>query len=363
MSQARRAYIDWLRGLAVLCMIEWHVMDAWTSVPARASAIWPVAQWIGGWAAPLFLFLAGVAVPFAIAGHVAKGRDEPRATWLVARRGLEVFAIAHLFRVQSFLFNINAPLASLLAPDILNILGLGLAITAWLTGLARWTGVVGRIARLLVPAVAIIALTPLAPEWQWPAHLFPWLEAYIRPNGLGIFRLFPSVAFVPIGAFVGLLLAGARDEADERRLHLRLAVIGAAVAAIGYVLGTLTVAAWVPWTSVWAWPIWQAGIMTFALAAAWAIFGDGSPGLKPRGSIGPTWSPILVLGRTSLFVYWVHVELAYGVWSLPLHHKLPLVVSAIGVLGMVVAMYYAAGWWNRRTARPWIPIELQTVKQ
>ena len=88
-----------------------------------------------------------------------------------------------------------------------------------------------------------------------------------------------------------------------------------------------------------------------------------TPGLKPRGSIGPTWSPILVLGRTSLFVYWVHVELAYGVWSLPLHHKLPLVVSAIGVLGMVVAMYYAAGWWNRRTARPWIPIELQTVKQ
>jgi hypothetical protein len=349
----RRAYIDWLRGVAVLCMIEWHVVDAWTTMPARATVFWPVAQWIGGWAAPLFLFLAGVAVPFAIAGHVAKGQDDRRAAWLVARRGWEVFAIAHLFRIQSFLFNIQAPLASLLAPDILNILGLGLAITAWLTGLARRTGLIGRTVWLLVPAIAIVALTPLAPHWQWPAHLFPWLEAYIRPNGLGLFRLFPSVAFVPIGALVGLVMAGAGDEAAERRVHQRLAIAGATIAAMGYGLGELRIAAWLPWTSVWSWPVWQSGMMTLALAAAWALMRAWTTPTADRA-----WAPILMLGRTSLFVYWVHVELAYGVWSLPLHHRLPLAVSAIGVVGMVVLMYYAAGWWNERTKRPWIARQL-----
>jgi len=30
----RLASVDWLRGLAVLCMILWHVVDAWT-VPER----------------------------------------------------------------------------------------------------------------------------------------------------------------------------------------------------------------------------------------------------------------------------------------------------------------------------------------
>jgi len=346
----RRAHIDWLRGVAVLCMIEWHVLDAWTTVPARASVAWPVAQWIGGWAAPLFLFLAGVAVPFAIAGHVAKGADDKRASWRVLRRGLEVFGIAHLFRLNSFLFNVNAPFTSLLTPDILNILGLGLAMTAWLTGLARRGGLAGRVMWLLVPAMAVIALTPMAPSWHWPSRLYPWLEAYIRPNGAGLFRLFPSVAFVPLGAFVGLLVGGARDEPAERRLYGRLAIAGAAIASAGYGLGELRVADWWPWTSVWAWPIWQAGVMTVALWASWAL-------LRSWHSVaaGRLWSPILVLGRTSLFVYWVHVELAYGVWSLPLHHALPLAVAVLGVVGMTIAMYFAAGWWNRRTAAPWIP--------
>jgi len=347
----RRAYIDWLRGIAVLCMIEWHVVDAWTSAPARASAVWPAAGWIGGWAAPLFLFLAGVAVPFAIAGHAARGKSEGRATWLVALRGWEVFGIAHLFRLQSFLFNLNAPLASLFAADILNILGLGLAITAWLTGRARRGGLAGRIAWLLVPAIVVMALTPMAASWQWPASLPSWLESYIRPNGLGLFRLFPSVAFVPLGAFIGLVLAGARDE----RVHLRLAIVGGASAVAGYVLGELRIAAWMPWTSVWAWPIWQFGVMTFALWASWAVMKAWTSPAADR-----VWSPILVLGRTSLFVYWVHVELAYGVWSLPLHGALPLAVSVLGVAGMVVLMYYAAGWWNRAAGRPWIPAELTT---
>ena len=353
----RRAYVDWLRGIAVLCMIEWHVLDAWTTVPARSSALWPVAGWIGGWAAPLFLFLAGVAVPFAIASHEGRGANERQASWRVARRGWEVFGIALLFRLQSFLFNVNAPLTSLLAPDILNILGFGLAVTAWLTGLARRSGSGGLkpagYVWLLLPALTVIAVTPTVPSWAWPSHLYPWLEAYIRPNGLGLFRLFPSVAFIPLGAFVGLILAGQHDDEAERRLHVRLAIAGGAIAILGYGLGELTVAAWFPWTSVWAWPIWQAGVMTFALWASWALLRAWQSPAADR-----VWSPILVLGRTSLFVYWVHVELAYGVWSVPLHHALPLPIAVLGVVAMTVGMYFAAGWWNRRTA--WIPQRLRS---
>ena len=58
-------------------------------------------------AAPLFLFLAGVSVPFAIGAHVGRGADRRRAAWLVQRRGWQVFGLAHLFRLQSFLLNPN----------------------------------------------------------------------------------------------------------------------------------------------------------------------------------------------------------------------------------------------------------------
>ncbi|HEX5071363.1 MAG TPA: heparan-alpha-glucosaminide N-acetyltransferase domain-containing protein [Vicinamibacterales bacterium] len=347
---SRRAYIDWLRGIAVLCMIEWHVLDAWTSVPARASALWPVAGWIGGWAAPLFLFLAGVAVPFAIAGHAARGATPGQAAWRVERRGWQVFWFAHLFRLQSFVYSLSAPFSSLLAPDILNILGLGLAVTARATGWARPRAFIGRVFWLVVPALAVIALTPFAAEWPWPSRLPAWLEAYIRPNGMGLFRIFPSLAFVPLGAFAGLLLSEAKDEGAERRALRGLAIAGALTAAAGFVLGRIDSPQLFKFTSAWSWPIWQTGVMTFGLWAAWELFRTWQSPAADR-----IWAPVLVLGRTSLFVYWVHVELAYGVLSYPLHHALPLPGAVLGVIGMIAAMYYAAGWWNRRVARPWIP--------
>jgi len=59
----RRVYIDWLRGVAVLAMIEWHVFDSWTMQGAtRDTDLWSVIMYIGGLAAPLFLFLAGLAI-------------------------------------------------------------------------------------------------------------------------------------------------------------------------------------------------------------------------------------------------------------------------------------------------------------
>ena len=49
-TMSRRSYIDWLRGIAVVSMIEWHVFDAWTAHSARDNAAWPVIKVIGGFA-------------------------------------------------------------------------------------------------------------------------------------------------------------------------------------------------------------------------------------------------------------------------------------------------------------------------
>ena len=40
---------------------------------------------------------------------------------------------------------------------------------------------------------------------------------------------------------------------------------------------------------------------------------------EQRPTAGRRWSPLQLLGRSSLFVYWIHVELVYGLISLPLH--------------------------------------------
>jgi hypothetical protein len=43
-------------------------------------------------------------------------------------------------------------------------------------------------------------------------------------------------------------------------------------------------------------------------------------------------------GRSSLFVYWVHVELVYGVLSGPLRHSLSLEASVAATLGVTMLM-------------------------
>jgi fucose 4-O-acetylase-like acetyltransferase len=51
--------------------------------------------------------------------------------------------------------------------------------------------------------------------------------------------------------------------------------------------------------------------------------------LRPGGTT--KWSPLQQLGRTSLFIYWIHVEMVYGLISLPLHKRLSWTESWIAL--------------------------------
>ena len=62
---SRLLYIDWLRGVAVLFMILWHSIDAWTLQSGRDTLAFTLIRFAAGWAAPLFLMLAGVSVSLA----------------------------------------------------------------------------------------------------------------------------------------------------------------------------------------------------------------------------------------------------------------------------------------------------------
>ena len=57
---------------------------------------------------------------------------------------------------------------------------------------------------------------------------------------------------------------------------------------------------------------------------------------EPRN---PAWSPMLEFGRSSLFVYWIHVELAYGIFSYPIHRKLPVWWSLAAFIAFTLFIY------------------------
>ena len=61
----RLAYLDWLRGVTVLVMIEAHSFDAWMQPQEKTREVYGWLMILGGMAAPAFLFMAGVAVALA----------------------------------------------------------------------------------------------------------------------------------------------------------------------------------------------------------------------------------------------------------------------------------------------------------
>jgi uncharacterized membrane protein len=310
----RRGYLDWLRGVAVLIMIEAHVLDSWTTESLRGTSGFAAAMLIGGFGAPLFLFLAGVAVALSASARLRRAGDRTVASGAVVRRGAELFGLAFLFRIQAWVLGWSSPMA-LLKVDILNIMGPSIAVAGALWGITR-----SRRAQFVVFSATTVALALLTPiVWVAPLHPLPDpLEAYIRPVPyLSHFVFLPWGAFVLAGVIAGLLL-DATPPTREGRLHLWLTFGGLGVAALSVAALNLPspYASSNFWTSSPCYFFFRVGLMTAAIAAAFAWQS------RPGGSV--SWSPLQQLGRSSLFVYWIHVELVYGLISRPLHRSLTL---------------------------------------
>jgi uncharacterized membrane protein len=310
----RRQYLDWLRGLAVLIMIEAHTLDSWTRMADRSRGVYEWAIVVGGFGAPVFLFLAGVALALAAGSRARKGLSDAEIGVRARRRGWQIFGLAFLFRLQSALISGGGLPQALLKVDILNVMGVSMLVAASLWTIGRRTS---WRAFLLVAATAAAAmLTPLIRATPILAVLPDPIEWYFRPfPGRTNFTLFPWAGFLLAGSAIGLWLDAAQTPQEERRAMTTLAVVGSVVALAGYATSFLP-----PiysetsfWTSSPTFFFLRLGILIGALPLAYlwnALF---------RG-----WSPLQDFGVASLFVYWIHVEMVYGVPSVAIHRRLSL---------------------------------------
>lgn len=325
----RRSYLDVLRGIAVLVMIEAHVIDSWTRAADRTGDGFGYALILGGFGAPMFLLLAGVAIPMSAASKARRLGSEDAASRAVVRRGLEIFLLAFLFRFQAFVLGWGAP-STLLRVDILNIMGPTIMGTAWLWGCFRSSR--ARVLAFAVACAAIALATPAVRAAGFLGVLPDVVEAYLRPTAnLSNFVMFPWSAFVPAGAILGTFIEEARTRPVERSLNLRFIAAGLAVAVLAFGLSHLppVVGASYFWTSSPAFFFLRTGIMcaTVGIVYLW----------EQRPWRGTGWHPIESLGRHSLFIYWIHVEMVYGLISNPLHHSLSLEGAWTG-LGLFTAL-------------------------
>ena len=58
----RFPFLDWMRGLAVIVMIQCHAFNSFVRMDVREGGPYILSQFVGGMAAPLFLFMAGMTL-------------------------------------------------------------------------------------------------------------------------------------------------------------------------------------------------------------------------------------------------------------------------------------------------------------
>jgi uncharacterized membrane protein len=389
--------VDAVRGWAVLCMMQWHCADAWLGGSIRDGSGFVFTRIVGGFAAPLFLLLAGVS-----AGLVF----EQERLWAGVRRGIGIVVAGYAFKLfawtvdygaiveprnwaaiacdaitlgiawratqeketprRRWIFAALVPLAMLATwfalndttrtpsviyrLDVLQAIGVALVlVNLVLAATHRW-----RAAPLVLFVLALLVAlaTPsfFGADLSWmPIRIADYLaRTVVEPAPSGArFPMFPWLGYALLGAAIGrgVRARPLRDAWDVPFLSNGWIAIGLAI-----LLGenAFEIAPFASWCLAHTEQV--RNVLRLFFNASIAI---GFAGLS--SIVLPLWPSaqrvMLSLGRHSLIVYVVHLEIAFGYPGLPLHQRLGWAAWAFWLAALIASMIALSFWLDRREAR------------
>jgi uncharacterized membrane protein len=316
----------------VLLMIQTHLYDSWCNAAAKTTGAYAWSRFIGGIPSRLFLLLVGVSMAIRYESQIARQVERRTMVRVAALRGLEIVGLAYLFRIQEWILGGRYDWHDIFRVDILNCIGASMVVTAFIAAPRR-----GRpqILVCLVAAAIALALGPIIGPHHFPDWLPRQLTSYLggeRP--LSWFPLFPWLAWPLCGVVLGHYWV--RESATPRRQ----AIAFVWTAAVGLVMtyAVIGVRRYAP--HLIHYPsdlVQQMGPGTFFYRLG-TIGPMALAGYLVTRFLGSRYSALCQLGKTSLLVYWVHVELVYGLLFGRLHHKLGMAEASVGLVLMTAAM-------------------------
>ncbi len=299
----RLAYLDWMRGLAAALMLQGHVMDGWLRPEDRSSEWFWLSQFLGGLPAPIFLFLVGVSLALVLDRMRLKGAGSAELVRKVLRRGGWILLLAYAFRLEQFIVWYPASRwDDVFRVDTLNCIAMCTILIGWLS--AQFKTRRANILAMGASAAVFVAVTP----WVYPTRGLPdFALSYLNGNGSSwYFSLFPWAAFTLSGITFGYALLAAKARIGEERFFDAVAAGGILAYASGAAMSLS--------------PAFEYGFFDYSLTSphfflirlGWILlilYGAYKWSVRENRS---RWSPLGVLGQSSLVVYWVHIEIVYG---------------------------------------------------
>ena len=325
-SADRLLYLDWLRGLGAVVMLQGHVFHSFLKPELRGGGPFLMSQFVGGMPPAIFLFLTGVTLAFLMDSTERKGlRAEAR--WRAAlRRAGYLFLLACAFRLQMWVSGWPAsPWTDLLRVDILNAMGFAAAVLS-VMAIFR-TAERARLCAVLGVTIAFASPWITQMDWSWAPSL---VRSYIVPD-YNSFGFFPWAAYLAFGVSAGSMIRMAPHEATERIMQWAALLGGVLILASQYFV-SLPFSIYAQsefWLNSPALVLIKQGVTLLLVSFAF---------LWTRCMPAGGWSWVRQFGTTSLLVYWVHVELVYGRWLWFFKNNLTLAQTLIAVVAVVLLM-------------------------
>jgi uncharacterized membrane protein len=353
----RFPFLDWMRGLAVLIMFECHTFNSFARLDVRSGGPYVLSQFVGGMAAPLFLFMAGMTFGFQME---SLERREPNRwrRWLVAlRRASYIMAIAFAFRICNWIASMPRPeIAEITKVDILNSMALAMGAFA---AAALFDGK-HRVRFALAGALAVAVLAPVIESLSWDGTPRLIVE-YLAPGpNRGRFPFFPNAAYVGFGLAAGAVVKRTAERAAERTATGHMDRLMQWYALIGFALiFTAQYFANIPFSIYPAPDFWRSSPSLVLIRTGISLAMLASAYLWTEYGAAARWSWMQALGQTSLLVYWVHVMLVYG--NIVKHWKralsIPQTALAFAVVTALMVALAAArlAWKNRKKPITYAP--------
>ena len=330
-----------MRGFACIVMIQCHTFNAFVRLDLRESSSYIFSQFVGGMAAPLFLFMAGMTSGFQME---SLERREPSSLrrWLISlRRAGYILGIAFLFRITNYLGSMpHANPAEITRVDILNCMGIALAVFS----AAAVFGSADRARFALVTALAIAVATPVMAHLPWDGAPRLLREYLVPAAGRGQFPLFPCASYVGFGVAAGVLVKRTAAHRFDR-LMLWTLLIGLVVVYAAQYVSNLPFSLYREvnfWTESPGLVLIRGGILLAIMAGSY---------LWTQYFAGPAWSWVQCMGKNSLMVYWVHVVMVYGALGQPIKRTMSVPAVVLVTLLLTALMVAMSAAWFRWKSR------------
>jgi len=216
--------IDFLRALAIISMVEVHMMIFLPLYTQKQNLLFAALNWFGHLAAPLFLFVIGVSLTISVS------RRKKQALSHVLKRGIFIFLAGLLFIL---IWN----------PDILHYIGLFIIISYFLLKLNKPLRIAtGILAIILAPI--LLMFIDYNSGWQIIglklANLWTLKGFFTNLIINGFYPLLPWIVFPIIGTVVGEYFLTAVKKKKEIEFASITISIGMILTVIGFLIHFLS---------------------------------------------------------------------------------------------------------------------------